>query len=229
LRSSSSKGQWGEMQLRRIVEMAGMVKNVSFKEQVNLGEGRPDMVVMLPGGGNLPVDAKVPLESYLKSTEETDPTRRMVHLKAHETAFKSRIRELAGRKYWELLDHSPDFVIMFIPNEACLSATFETAPDLLDWAISQKVLIATPVTLLALLKSIAYGWQQHQITENARQIAEQGEKLYKRLFSMVGNLEDLRKNLNSSVDSYNKAIGSFDTRVMPAARKFEELGVGSAR
>ncbi len=229
LRSSNTRGQWGEMQLKRVVEMAGMVKNVSFKEQVDLGGGRPDMIVYLPGGGNLPVDSKTPIDAYMKAVEEEDEGRRNDLMKRHELSIRRRIKELADRKYWELLDHSPEFVIMFVPNEACLSAAFQMAPGLLEDALNQKVLIATPVTLLALLKSIAFGWQQHQVTENARQIADQGAELYKRLAKMLGHLENHRKHLHASVDSYNSVIGSMERRVIPSARKFEEMGVGKAQ
>lgn len=227
LRSPTVRGRWGEMQLRRVVEMAGMVKNVSYVEQVNTDNGRPDMITYLPNGGLLPLDAKVPLTAYLDAMEATDDAVRRTKLSAHAKAVKDRVRELSRKQYWEQFEQTPDLVVMFVPNEACLGAAFETDPDLLDFAVSQRVLITTPVTLIALLKAISYGWQQHQITENSRKIADHGKELYQRLSILFDHLIDLQKNLNRTVDSYNKTVGSLENRLLPSARRFEELGLST--
>jgi DNA recombination protein RmuC len=228
LRSPTVRGRWGEIQLRRVVEMAGMVKNVEFDEQVSTDLGRPDMIAHLPNGGVLPVDAKVPLNSYLDAMESSDEELRKGHLKAHAKAMRDRIRELAQKKYWDQFESSPDFVVMFVPNEACLGAAFEYDSQLLEYAIENKVLISSPVTLLALLRTVAYGWQQHQITANAMKIANEGRELYGRLETFIQRLADVGKNLKKSVDSYNRAVGSLDRRLIPAARRFEELGLSTS-
>lgn len=225
LRSPTVRGRWGELQLRRVVEMAGMVKNVSFTEQVNIDNGRPDMISHLPNGGILPLDAKVPLEAYLDAMETDDDNIRKIKLSSHAKAMKGRVRELSQKQYWDQFEQAPDFVVMFVPNEACLGAAFEFDPSLLDFAIQHRVLIATPVTLIALLKAVAYGWQQYQITENSRKIAEQGKELYQRLSILFSHFTDLQKNLNRTVESYNKVIGSFESRLLPSARRFEEMGI----
>lgn len=227
LRSPTVRGRWGELQLRRVVEMAGMVKNVSYREQVSADNGRPDMITYLPNGGMLPLDAKVPLEAYLDAMESEDSNERKVKLTSHAKAMKDRVRELSRKQYWDQFEQSPDFVVMFVPNEACLGAAFELDPGLLDFAINQRVLITTPVTLLALLKAVAHGWQQHQITENSRKIAEQGKELYQRLTVLFEHLTDLRKNLNRTVGSFNRTVGSLESRLLPSARRFEEMGIAT--
>jgi len=226
LKAPTVRGKWGEVQLRRVVEMAGLVKYVAFDEQVSTHSGRPDMVVHLPQGGSLPVDAKVPLDAYLTAMEEVDEQRRKEHLELHVKAVRDRIRELGQRRYWEQFDHAPDFVVMFVPNEAFLTAAFEVDPSLYEYAMEQHVLLTTPVTLLALLKAVAYGWQQNQITENARQIARQGQEIYRRLSTFIGHLERLHKSLNKAVEDFNRAVGSLERRVFPAIRRLRDLGVG---
>ncbi len=227
LRSPTVRGRWGELQLRRVVEMAGMVKNVSYVEQVSTDHGRPDMITYLPNGGLLPLDAKVPLEAYLDAMEAENEQERKIKLISHAKAMKSRVRELSNKQYWSQFEQAPDFVVMFVPNEACLGAAFDFDPNLLDFAINQRVLIATPVTLLALLKAVSYGWQQHQLTENSRKIAEQGKELYRRLSILFDHLTDVQKNLNKTVTSYNKTVGSLENRLLPSARRFEEMGIAS--
>lgn len=227
LKSPNLRGRWGELQLRRVVEMAGMVKHVHFVEQATTDGGRPDLISYLPNKGILPVDAKAPLNAYLEAAEAQDEVTRRRKLGDHVRAIRTHIAELSKKQYWEQFPTAPDFVVMFVPNEACLSAAYEHDPDLLEHALTQKVLITTPVTLLALLRTVAYGWQQHQITENAQQIAEQGKVLHKRLGDFIGHLSDLRTTLDKSVQGYNRAIGSFDSRVLPAVRKLEEMGLGS--
>jgi DNA recombination protein RmuC len=227
LKSPTVRGRWGELQLRRVVEMAGMTKHIAFEEQVGTDGGRPDLIAHLPNGGVLPVDSKVPLEAYLESFETGDEETRKSKLNMHAKAMQSRIQELGQKKYWEQFDSTPDFVVMFVPNEACLGAAFEKNPSLLEYAIEKQVLITTPVTLLALLRVVAYGWQQQQLTENARQIAVLGQELYKRLETFVEHLLELRKDLNKTVSGYNKTVGSLERRLLPAARKFEELGIAA--
>lgn len=228
LKSPTVRGRWGEMQLRRVVEMAGMVKHVAFDEQVSTDGGRPDMTVNLPNGGILPVDSKVPLNSYLEVVEACDEVTRQVHLDNHAKAVKNRVRELSKKNYWEQFEDAPDFVIMFIPNEACLGAAFEVDVNLFEFAIEHQVLITTPVTILALLKAVAFGWQQSQLAENAKAIANVGKELYKRFEVFIGHLVNLQKNLNNTVGTYNQAIGSFERRLLPSVRRLQELGVSQS-
>lgn len=227
LRSPTVRGRWGELQLRRVVEMAGMVKNVSYVEQLSTDNGRPDLITYLPNGGMLPLDAKVPLEAYLDAMESENENERKIKLTSHAKAMKDRVRELSRKQYWDQFEQTPDFVVMFVPNEACLGAAFDFDPGLLDFAIEQRVLITTPVTLLALLKAVSYGWQQHQLAENSRKITEQGKELYQRLAILFEHLADLQKNLNRTVDSFNKTIGSLENRLLPTARRFEEMGIAT--
>lgn len=227
LRSPTVRGRWGEIQLRRVVEMAGMVNHVSFDEQATTDLGRPDMIAYLPNGGVLPVDSKVPLASYLAAMESRDEDARKHHLREHARAMKSRVKELGQKQYWDQFPSSPDFVVMFVPNEACLGAAFEHDPELLEYAIDKKVLISSPVTLLALLRAVAYGWQQHQITENALRIADEGRELYARLDTFVSHLGDVGDSLGKAVERYNRAVGSMEKRLMPSARRFKELGLSN--
>lgn len=227
LKSPNVRGRWGELQLRRVVEIAGMVKHVHFTEQTTIDSGRPDLISYLPNKGILPIDAKTPLNAYLEATETQDETLRHRKLNDHVRAIRTHIADLSKKQYWEQFPTAPDFVVMFVPNEACLNVAYEHDPDLFEHAMNQKVLITTPVTLLALLRTVAYSWQQHQITENAQQIAEQAKELHKRLGNFVSHFNDLRTALDKSVQGYNKAIGSFDTRVMPAVRKLEDMGLGN--
>jgi len=226
LKAPMIRGRWGELQLRRVVELAGLVEHVAFEKQVDTGEGRPDMIVYLPHGGILPVDAKVPLSAYLEAIEESDERRRKEKLNLHAREVRSRVRELGQRRYWEQFERSPDCVVMFVPNEAFLATAFEVDSSLYEYALEQRVLLTTPVTLLALLKAVAYGWQQNQITENARRIAHQGREVYKRFNTFIEHMVELRKSLNNAVEHYNRAIGSFERRVLPAVRRLRELGVG---
>ena len=226
LKSSSVRGQWGEVQLRRVVELAGMEPHVAFEEQVTGDSGRPDMVVHLPGSGSLPVDAKTPMTAYLEATDARDDEAYKKNMKAHASAVRSRMRELGQKAYWEQFEKAPEFVVMFVPVEASVSAAFVEEPNLLDDALKNKVLIATPVTLLALLKAVAYGWQQQAMSENARQIADEGKKLYQRMEPFFGHLNNLRRHIDQTVESYNQSIGSLELRVLPSMRRFQELDVG---
>jgi DNA recombination protein RmuC len=227
LKSPTVRGRWGEMQLRRVVEMAGMVKHVAFEEQAATDLGRPDLIAYLPNGGILPVDSKVPLGSYLAAMDNMEEEKRKVHLAEHAKAMRSRIRELGHRQYWEQFSSSPDFVVMFVPNEACLGAAFEYDPALLEYAIDRKVLISSPVTLLALLRAVAYGWQQHRLTENAMLIAQQGRELCSRLDLFVRRFSEAGHALGKAVERYNAAVGSLERRLMPVAKRFQELGVSA--
>lgn len=228
LKSSGVRGRWGEMQLRRLVEMADMIRHVDFEEQAAGETGRPDMIVHLSSGGQLPVDAKVPLTAYLEAMESTDDDTRRAKLGEHAKAVRARVRELGQRKYSDQFSKAPDFVVMFVPVEGCLCAAFDDQPDLLDYAMQQRVLIATPVTLLALLKAIVYGWQQYQMTENARHIATLGQELYKRLEAFLSHLTDMGRSLNKTVTEYNKAVGSLETRLLPTARRLQDAGIAGA-
>jgi len=224
LKSPTVRGSWGQVQLRRVVELAGMESRVAFDEQATVEAGRPDLIVHLPNHTVLPVDAKAPMTAFLEAMEAQDEERRKERLQAHADAVRGRVKELSQKKYWEQFERAPEFVVMFVPNDTCLSAAFERDPSLLEYAFQQRVLLTTPVTLLALLKAVAYGWQQQQIAENARQIAEQGKELYDRLVKFVDHLRRTGGGLDSAVKAYNEAVGSLENRVLPAARRFKELG-----
>lgn len=221
------RGHWGELQLRRVVELADLVLHVDFEEQATGNEGRPDMIVHLPTRGILPVDSKTPMSAYLKALEDNDGGRREARLKEHAAAIRGRIRELSGKRYWEQFARAPEVVVMFVPNDACLSAAFEKDGGLLEYAMQQRVLPATPVTLLALLKTVAYGWQQHKMAENAREIAEQGKELHDRLGKFVEHFRRAGSGLENAVKAYNDAVGSLDSRLFPAARRLKAMGAAS--
>ncbi len=223
----TARGRWGELQLRRVVEMADMVSHVDFEEQPVTDNGRPDMIVHLPAHGILPVDSKTPMLAWLEALEDSEGARREAKLKEHATALRGRIRELSQKRYWEQFDRAPEVVAMFVPNDACLSAAFEKDADLLEYAMQQHVLPTTPVTLLALLKTVAYGWQQHKVAENAREIAKQGRELHDRLANFVGHFQRAGNGLENAVKAYNDAVGSLESRLFPAARRFKELGGAS--
>ncbi|MEI6969915.1 MAG: DNA recombination protein RmuC [bacterium] len=222
--SSGARGEWGEVQMRRIVELAGMVRHVDFDEQERTEAGKPDMIVRLPNEGIIAVDAKTTMKTYLDAIEVQDTTRRKAGLQAHATAVRGRVRELAGKEYWKQYERAPDFIIMFVPHEAFLSAALEGDRDLLDYAFNQRVLLATPVTLLALLKTVSYAWQQQKLTENTREIANEAHELCDRLFVFIGHLNKTGRSLDSAVKSYNDSIGSLQSRVIPCARRLKELG-----
>jgi DNA recombination protein RmuC len=205
--------------------MAGMEHHIAFDEQAATEKGRPDMVVHLPNGGILPIDSKVPLESYLDAMGAPDERTRTVRLDGHARAMRERVRELGQKMYWDQFQAAPEFVVMFVPNEACLGAAFERDPGLLEYAIEKRVLISSPVNLLALLRAVAYGWQQYQITENALKIAREGQDLYKRIENFLQHLADMGRLLSKSVEGYNRAIASLERRLLPAARRFQEMGL----
>lgn len=228
LKSPTVRGRWGEIHLRRLVELSGMSNHVDFSEQESTDSGRPDMVIRLPEKGIVPVDSKVPLDAYLRAMEVEDEDARRLLLAEHARAFRGRIRELAQRAYWEQFERIPEIVVMFVPVEASLSAAFQADRDLFEYAFQNKVLVTSPIALFALLRAVAFGWQQQQVAENAEQIAAQGKSLYERIATFVGHVSGVGKSLEASVKKYNDAVGSLDARVLPAARRLRELGVGSA-
>jgi DNA recombination protein RmuC len=225
--SSQSRGRWGELQLRRLVELAGMVNHVDFDEQQQAGAGRPDMLVHLPNEGILPVDAKTPLADFLRAAAADNPAERDRLLASHAQAMRNHVRALSAREYWQQFERTPDVVVMFIPNEASLGAAFEQDPDLLEQALGQHVLLATPVTLFGLLKAVAFGWQQHAVAENARAIAQQGKELCERLGVFLDHLGKAGRGLEQAVRAYNTAVGSAESRLVPAARRLGELGASA--
>jgi DNA recombination protein RmuC len=229
LKAPTVRGRWGEIHLRRLVELSGMAKHVDFSEQEATAQsGRPDMVVRLPERGILPVDAKVPLDAFLKAMETESEDARKTYLAQHAQALRNRVRELSQRAYWDQFERAPEVVVMFVPVEASLSAAFQADSELFEYAFQNKVLVTSPIALFALLKAVAFGWQQQQVAENAAQIAAQGKSLYERLATFIDHLGGMGRSLESSVRKYNDAVGSLDGRVLPAARRLRDLGVGSA-
>ncbi len=229
LRSPQTRGRWGEIQLRRVAEMAGMLPHCDFDEQVSAtsdgGRLRPDMIVHMPGGGEIVVDAKVPLDAFLQLLDADDDETRVVCQAKHARQLRTHIDQLAKKEYWKQFERSPQMVVAFIPGDQLLAAAFESDPALQEYAMSNSVLLTTPVTLIALLRTVALGWQQETLAESAREVQQLGAELYDRLRVMTGHMQTLQRSLTSSVDAYNKAVGSFESRVLVSARKFPGLGV----
>ncbi len=230
LRRPEVRGQWGEMTLRRLAELAGMVEHCDFSEQVHVRteEGsslRPDMIIHMPDGRDLVVDVKTPLDAYLEAVDASTDEQRALALRRHAQALGERVRQLGAKSYWNQFETSPDFVILFIPGDQFLSAALAEQPNLLEDAIRQDVIIATPSSFVALLKTVAYGWRQTALAQNAETIRTLAEDLYKRLATFTGHLSRLGRNLGLSVDAFNSAVGSMERQVLPGARKFTELGV----
>ena len=233
LRRPSVRGQWGEMQLRRVVEMAGMLDHVDFVEQVSAdgedGRLRPDMIVHLPGGTEVVVDAKTPLEAYLNSLDADDDDTRQARLVDHARQLKDHVRKLGAKKYQDQFERGPEFTVLFLPSESIFYAALEKDPTLIEAGVEQKVLLATPTTLIALLRTVHYGWRQEALAENAQKISELGRDLYERVCKLGEHFAALGKRIGGTVDAYNDAVGTLERRVLPQARRFPELGIRSGK
>lgn len=229
LRRPEVRGRWGELTLRRLVELAGMAEHCDFTEQVQVvsdeGSLRPGMVVHMPESRNLVVDVKAPLDAYLEALEAVTDEARQIALKRHGQQVETRVRQLSSKSYWTQFEHSPEFVVLFLPGDQFLSSALAEKPELLETALKQNVILATPSTLIALLKTVAYGWRQAAVAENAAVIRELGQELYKRLGTFTAHLGKVGQRLGAAVEAYNSAVGSLERQVMPQARKFPELGV----
>ena len=229
LRRPEVRGRWGEITLRRLVELAGMVEHCDFQEQVHTSNDekivRPDMIVRMPDHRELVVDVKTPLDAYLEAIEAKDDAQRKLALERHARNVRDHVRKLASKTYWEQFSKSPEFVILFIPGDQFLSAALNEDPDLIEYALSEQIILATPTSFVALLKAVAYGWRQLALADNAEEIRRLAEDLYGRLTTFAGHMNKVGKQLASSVENYNRAVGSLERKVLPGARKFVELGI----
>ena len=227
LKTPNTRGRWGEIQLRRVVELSGMVEHCDFQEQISTGNSktkiRPDMVIYYPGNKQVIVDSKVPLTAYLKSLEASSEVERKILLKEHAKQLRDHVIKLSKKEYWSQFQDSPDFVIMFLPGEIFFSVAVEQDPELIEFAMREKVLITTPTTLLALLHTIAWGWRQENLAENAKQIVKMGQELYKRLGDLSLRFANLGRSITSTVNNYNQTVATLEGRVLVSARKFKEV------
>ncbi len=234
LRTPNVRGRWGEMQLKRVVELTGMSSHCDFIEQANIvgDEGllRPDMIVRLPGKKQIIIDAKAPMSAYLDALEDDDESSRAKKMKDHARQVRAHINSLSNRAYWDQFkEDSPEFVVLFLPGETFFSAALEADPDLIELGVEKKVILTTPSTLIAMLHAIAYGWRQESLAENAQEISDLGKEVYKRLSDMGSHMSKLGRDLNTAVKSYNSTVGTLERRVLPSARKFEGLKATSLR
>jgi DNA recombination protein RmuC len=225
------RGRWGEIQLRRVVEMAGMLEHCDFETQHHVatddGRIRPDLVVKMPGGGSVVVDAKVAGQAYIESLECKDDESRTLKLRDHARQVRDHVTKLGAKNYWSQFDPSPDFVVLFLPGETFFSAALEQDPALIEDSVNNRVLIATPTTLIALLRTVAYGWRQETIAESAKEVSELGRELYKRMATLTEHYAKVGKGLQSAVRAYNDSVGSFERSVLPGARKLKDHGITS--
>jgi DNA recombination protein RmuC len=232
LRTPAVRGRWGEMQLRRVVEIAGMLNRCDFDEQPGLqadsGRLRPDLIVHLPGGKQIVVDAKAPLEAFLDAQEASEDDARTARLQAHARHVREHMDKLAGKGYWEQLGNSPEMVVMFLPGETLFSAALQHDLTLIEHGLQQRVLLASPITLIALLTTVAHSWRQEALTDNYREVARLGKDLYERLLIFTDHFDEMRKKLDGAVQAYNRAAGSFESRVLVSARRLKELDVTTA-
>ena len=231
LRTPTVRGRWGEIQLRKVVEMAGMLDYCDFNEQQSSGDGRarPDLIVKLPNGRNIVIDSKAPLMAYLEAIEAPDETARNRALEHHARHIRNHILKLSAKQYWDQFQPTPEFAVLFLPGESFFSAALSVDPGLIEAGVERKVLLATPTTLIALLRSVAYGWREEKLTANAVAISRLGQEIHERLATLHQHFHQMGRSLEKAVDSYNKGIASLDSRVLVTARKFAELGAGSSK
>ncbi len=231
LRLPDVRGRWGEIQLRRIVELTGLIQYCDFLEQPTLPTKeetlRPDMMIKLPGERNIIIDSKVPLQAFLDSIGEEDEEKKLTHLESHARQLRQHIAMLGKKSYWQHLESTPEFVILFLPTDTLFQAALQVDPSLIELAAGENVVLATPSTLIGLLKAIAYSWKEAKLSEGYKEVARLGAELHKRLFDLSRHFQGLGRQLNSCVDHFNKAMGSYDARVLVTARKFQELGAAS--
>jgi DNA recombination protein RmuC len=232
LRTPAVRGRWGEMQLRRVVEIAGMLQRCDFDEQAGVhtdnGRFRPDVIVHLPGRKRIVVDAKAPLEAFLDAQDCADDETRVMKLQAHSRQVRDHMDRLASKAYWDQVGDSPEMVVMFLPGETLFSAALQHDLTLIEYGLQQRVLLASPITLIALLTTIAHSWRQEALTENYREVAALGKEFYERLAKFVEHFDDVRRKLDGAVQAYNSAAGSFENRVLVSARRLKELDVTTA-